>query len=229
MPYSFSIDPNEVLGVSQNSSLQEIRDAYREKAKRYHPDGGGDAWAFRIVSQAYQVLRTARVAGRAAQESAGAAPTHGEGTPAQTTERAWHGVSDTFDDPAQVVDIEMFLIRFAIEDPSEHFSRAPADRNLSCSLNVSWPSRQPNVPRPPANLANKTVHELDSVCIAVAKQTRAHASYSRPDEHQFTGWLSYPTAVRASEAFTTLKKELNARGLRVRQWISEMILARDRG
>ncbi|MBX6312204.1 MAG: J domain-containing protein, partial [Isosphaeraceae bacterium] len=69
MQYGFSIDPAEVLGVAPNASLQEIREAYRAKAKRYHPDVSGDAWAFRIINRSYEILSTARVAGRASADS----------------------------------------------------------------------------------------------------------------------------------------------------------------
>ncbi len=31
-------DPHEVLGVQRGASEQEIKDAYRDKMKRYHPD-----------------------------------------------------------------------------------------------------------------------------------------------------------------------------------------------
>src|SRR5271163_3665846 len=36
--FSFEIDPHKVLGVTTEASLQEIRDAYKQKAKRFHPD-----------------------------------------------------------------------------------------------------------------------------------------------------------------------------------------------
>jgi hypothetical protein len=55
--HSFSIDPRTVLGVGPDASLDEIRDAYRAKSKKYHPDAGGDEWAFRMVTRAYEVLR----------------------------------------------------------------------------------------------------------------------------------------------------------------------------
>ena len=53
--------PTSFSGSPSRASLHEIREAYRRKAKQYHPDVGGDDWAFRIVSQAYETLSTARV------------------------------------------------------------------------------------------------------------------------------------------------------------------------
>jgi curved DNA-binding protein len=47
----------EVLGVSSLSTPEEVRAAYREAAKRAHPDGGGDEAAFRQVTQAYERLQ----------------------------------------------------------------------------------------------------------------------------------------------------------------------------
>jgi curved DNA-binding protein CbpA len=44
------------IGVSAGASAAEIRRAYRLKAKRAHPDGGGSADAFTQLRQAYRVL-----------------------------------------------------------------------------------------------------------------------------------------------------------------------------
>ena len=50
------MDPRKVLGVSADATLDEIQKAYRLKAKKHHPDMGGDAWAFEHVQEAYQAL-----------------------------------------------------------------------------------------------------------------------------------------------------------------------------
>jgi len=68
MTHSFQFDPNTILGVSSGASLREIRDAYHQKSLKYHPDKGGDEWAFRMVARAYEILSTARVVDRAAAE-----------------------------------------------------------------------------------------------------------------------------------------------------------------
>jgi hypothetical protein len=60
--HSFSLDPRTVLGVGPDASLDEIRDAYHAKSKKHHPDLGGDEWAFRMVSRAYEVLKTTAAA-----------------------------------------------------------------------------------------------------------------------------------------------------------------------
>ena len=52
-------DPHEVLGVAKNASEDEIKEAYRDKVKQYHPDVSDVPDAerkFRRVRQAYDVL-----------------------------------------------------------------------------------------------------------------------------------------------------------------------------
>ncbi len=49
-------DYYEILGVSKNASLDEIKKAYRKLAHQYHPDKGGDAEKFKEINEAYQVL-----------------------------------------------------------------------------------------------------------------------------------------------------------------------------
>lgn len=54
-------DPYEVLGVERNADLNEIKRAYRKKAKQYHPDlNPGDEEAaehFKELSEAYSILQ----------------------------------------------------------------------------------------------------------------------------------------------------------------------------
>jgi curved DNA-binding protein len=47
----------EVLGVDAAATPAEVRQAFREAAKRAHPDAGGDDGAFRQVVEAYRRLQ----------------------------------------------------------------------------------------------------------------------------------------------------------------------------
>lgn len=49
-------DYYEILGVDINATEEEIKKAYRKKAKEHHPDKGGDAEVFQEVQEAYEVL-----------------------------------------------------------------------------------------------------------------------------------------------------------------------------
>ena len=50
------MDPYKILGIERTAARSQIEAAYREKAKKYHPERGGDPWAFEQVQVAYESL-----------------------------------------------------------------------------------------------------------------------------------------------------------------------------
>lgn len=57
-------DPYEVLGVRPDADLEDIEALYRVKARRLHPDAGGNAEAMRELNQAYERIKKERSNGR---------------------------------------------------------------------------------------------------------------------------------------------------------------------
>jgi hypothetical protein len=245
---SVTIDPANVLGVGLDATLQEIRDAYRSKAKRYHPDAGGEDWAFRILVESYEFLSTARVTRAAAREEAApprrpaahaaqgfsdratppprpeAGPRQAQATDGPETLRP--GVQETARDPALVVNVEKLSIRYQFDHIwliTEHGSE---NRVLSCSLNIAWPD--PKLDKAPASITgHETIlQNLQEGFDRVAAETTADSARSAVVDGRFNGWLSYPSAERASEAFDRLSGMLHMVGLSVHQWSRDLIVPR---
>jgi len=57
--------PEKVLGVARGAKLEEVRAAYKEKAKLSHPDRGGSPEAFCRLQQAYLALTSEQASKRA--------------------------------------------------------------------------------------------------------------------------------------------------------------------
>jgi hypothetical protein len=252
---SIQIDPHVVLGIAPGASLHEIREAYRRKAKQHHPDVGGEEWAFRILSQSYEVLSTARVvqatqaefrvrpssptsAAEAARaetapprgESRGAGASAGATSSARTkpsTEKVRPGVRDAAHDPTKVVDIEKLWVRFEVDHLWLLQDGGREDRFLSCCLNISWPD--PELANQAGTIPDgvETLAKLREVFDDVHIHTPANNSRCKVEDHKFQGWLSYPNTQLAWNAFQKLHEGLNARGLSVKQWTRDLIIPRD--
>jgi hypothetical protein len=230
--YGYEIDPCAILGVSPNASLQEIRDAYRNQARKHHPDHGGDEWAFKIVVRSYEVLSTARVVGRVSQETRRPEPAPRAAPETRHEPRTFDpdgvrpGRKDSGIDPAYVVDVEVFRVGFDLENPIELVLLPAKDRTLSCCLNISWAAPAHPSSLEPAEVT-RVLHDLSEVFDTMPAKTQATSSWSRPLGDGFEGWLSYPTASQAWEAFRIFHDALNAHGLGVNQWTREMLIPRN--
>lgn len=55
------IEAYQILGIPQGSSMEQIKKAFRQQAKVCHPDIGGDPVRFRLIKEAYELLRTMSV------------------------------------------------------------------------------------------------------------------------------------------------------------------------
>jgi hypothetical protein len=253
--FSIEIDPCDVLGVSRQASLLEIRDAYRAKSKRYHPDAGGEEWAFRILVQAYEILSTARVVQATRREEAaprrapeppptarpwGPPPfSAGTGTsPPPRTERrkarrtdesgqsVRPGVRDQSADPGRVINVEKLTIRYEADQVWLITDRQTEHRLLSCCLNINWPDASLSLSPGSIDHAEQTLSALGEVFDAVVIQSRVQASRSAVVDGRFAGWLNYTTPDRAQAAVATLREMLHTKGLTVSQWSRDLVIPR---
>jgi len=73
------MDPYAVLGLAADASVDEASRAYRELAKRFHPDRAGDAGMAQMVqlNVAYELLRSAQRPGARAPVASSAAAAGG--------------------------------------------------------------------------------------------------------------------------------------------------------
>lgn len=222
--FSFQIEPHVVLEVTPEATLREIHDAYRRQAKKHHPDTGGTAWAFRIVSQAYEILSTARLeqASRRVEEAEARSRSP---WPAPTATRDGNDAAPNRPmDPKRRVGVEKLWVRYEseplwlIQDPMRD------EHSVSCSLNIKWPD--PSFERVPveAEEVERILHQLAGVYESMCRKTTVDTSRIRINEDSFTGWLSYSSGAKAAAAYQLLQGMLSNDGFSVQKWDRDLLI-----
>ncbi|SIO08714.1 DnaJ domain-containing protein [Singulisphaera sp. GP187] len=224
--FSFQVEPHVVLEVTPEATLREIHEAYRRQAKKHHPDTGGTAWAFRIVSQAYEVLSTARLEQASRRvteaEARSRSPRPESATTAAQNEHEEAPNQPT--DPRRRVGVEKLWVRYEseplwlIQDPMRD------EHSLSCSLNFKWPD--PSFERVPVESAEvePILNQLAGVFEAMCGKTTVDTSRIRINDDSFTGWLSYSSGEKAVAAYQLLQEMLLSYGFAVRKWDRDLLI-----
>jgi hypothetical protein len=228
--FSFDIDPHTVLGVPPDATLDQIREAYHRKSKAFHPDKGGEEWAFRVLAQSYEMLCTARVrrASRAQPTTGGTAVAPARaGEP--TTESLRAGIHDLGVPPTKLVACEHLCVRYLWDDSAYLWlvhKQSDEERFLSCSLNLSWPDQIQGALMSEREAA-PIVQSLSEIFDHMVVSSRAVTSRSYIDVQQFAGWLSYSSFERSSKALKVLHEAANSRGLGLRQWSRDLFIPKN--
>ena len=250
MTHTFPFDPGSILGVPSGASLREIRDAYHQKSLKHHPDKGGDEWAFRLVAQAYEILSTARVMTRANEDDNRHRP-----VPEPSTHSHFHFHPARFEQararprrrPQELGRGRAIAPGGFARGRGKDRQRRVAHPPVRARLLARLLRHQPRRPQPellaPCGLARRRVRResgnpsdaartLKKIGEAFkTKGVRKHAVKSQASvEHgRFEGWLTYPTAVLASEALDAFRDALHEAGLVVEKQIREMTIPRPGG
>ena len=227
--FSFEIDPHQVLGVGPHASLEEIRDAYRQKAKKFHPDAGGEDWSFRILVQSYEMLSSQRVVRATRVEPEPSPHPVARPRPERGAESVHAGIHDRDVDPARMVAVELLCVRYLWDDAEYLWLTQPApdtERFLSCNLNILWPDGPGGHAGAPAEKSAAISGTLQEILDHLIITTRASASRSRAQDDRFAGWLSYSNFDRAWKCVNTLHELARSRGLGIRQWSRDLFIPR---
>ena len=127
---------------------------------------------------------------------------------------------------AHIVAVELLILRFELECSLDLFARNPEDRNLSCTLHITWPIEELVERNEPIADSARTLAAINEAFKNKAVRKHALTKRSQDEGGRFVGWLTYPTAVMASEALEAFREALVAQGITIEKQVREMALPR---
>ena len=127
---------------------------------------------------------------------------------------------------AHIVAVELLILRFELECSLDLFARNPEDRNLSCTLHITWPIEELVERNEPIADSARTLAAINEAFKNKAVRKHALTKRSQDDGGRFVGWLTYPTAVMASEALEAFRESLVGQGITIEKQVREMALPR---
>lgn len=251
MDQRLELDPYEVLGLRPGADATAVRQAYRKKAFDYHPDQGGDEWAFRVVCWAYEQLgsgstpparvrlfRIAEVEGMLKEEEkesatvpVGAAEPAGSAVKDWTSEaeRVRLGVQDKDVAPERIVQVEVVWMRYETGDVFDLLKRrrGTSESNLGGTLHLLWPEPEHaeiarSMPDTPKVLA-----ELRGLYEWLRTQPEVLGARVQEERGKIEAWLEYSGGSAAWKAFNLLRPALKEVGLGVRQWTRDLRIPKE--
>lgn len=229
------LEPHTVLGVPRDASMDMIREAFRRKSLKHHPDRGGDDWAFRIVVRAYQALtqpgpeipatldtaatRTTPTDLNRGDVARMATPPGGRWSPLRP------GVRDRGVERSRLVQVEVVWVQSDVGELGVFNPRAE-DRRIGGSLTLTWPD--PELPGDPRGIpfADRILLALNAAFDDLRARTGSTSARSHIESGRFEAWLQYRSGPLAHEGFKHLHTNLKARGLGVQQWSRILTLPR---
>jgi DnaJ domain len=236
--FTFDIEPHTVLGVTPNATLAEIRDAYRQKCKIFHPDAGGEEWAFRILVRSYEMLSTARVVKATRDEPGRARPGPDAGVgdrsmdrrPEPSAESLRGGIHDASVQATRILAVEHLCVRYLWDDAAYLWlvrKQPDEERFLSCSLNLTWPDQGVNLADVTDKDATSVVRDLTEIFDHMVVSSRVITSRCHAGEQDFAGWLTYSSFDRSWKALKNLHDAVRSRDLGLRQWSRDLFIPKN--
>ena len=148
--------------------------------------------------------------------------------------KSWGGAArshegDSPEEAAKIVNVELLILRFELGASLGLYSTSPGDRNLSCSLHAAWPVVELAETATTLPDAARTLKKIGEAFKAKGVRKHALKTQSSVDHGRFEGWLTYPTAVLASEALEAFREALRESSLVVEKQVREMAIPRPGG
>ena len=140
-------------------------------------------------------------------------------------ERLITGIKDNVLD-SNLVDVGLLFIRFKLSDPTQFLFTAAAERNLSCTMTISWPPQAAARQQIDPAVRKQRIELLQRLIDGLVKESAPQGHVTQANNEELICWLSYATAESATHAFRRFRLSLLPVEMGVNQHTRELIVDR---